>query len=47
MKWSKPQITDVSIECREDVLAHCWSASTPAALEGTCPTEAPVACPNV
>ncbi|HUS80605.1 MAG TPA: hypothetical protein VM283_05005 [Armatimonadota bacterium] len=25
--WEKPKITDITIECDEDVLADCWSAS--------------------
>lgn len=46
MTWIKPKVTDVTVECREDVLAHCWSASEPAALEGQCPGQVGQGCPN-
>ena len=34
--WEKPKITDITIECDEDVLADCWSASQPSAIPGCC-----------
>lgn len=47
VEWTRPQITDVSIECEEDVLQGCWAASEPLPVEGQCsvpPNGQP--CPN-
>lgn len=34
--WTKPQVTDVTIECREDILADCWSESATSPISGCC-----------
>lgn len=34
--WTRPEVTDVVIECREDVLQGCWSASEPNPIAGKC-----------
>ena len=41
--WSKPEVTDIRIECTEDMLQGCWSPSAPepfafeCAFPQTCP----------
>jgi len=35
-EWHKPEVTDVTIECREDILANCWSLSAQSPMICTC-----------
>ncbi len=42
--WTKPEVTDITIECREDVLADCWSESAPS--PSICVCGFFVACPG-
>jgi len=43
--WTKPEVTDIRIECDENILAACWSASAPEPFQQAC--QFPETCPEV